>query len=62
MSGMALDPPANAANTESTFSFGTSTEAGVLKSGGGWTAAVPEPGTAALALLGIGMMIRRRRA
>lgn len=62
MSGMSLDPPADANNTTSSFSFGNATKAGTLTAGGGWTAAVPEPGTAALALLGIGMLIRRRRA
>ena len=36
---------------------------GTLTAGSGWTAAaVPEPGIACMALLGIGMMIKRRRA
>ena len=63
MSGMSLDPPANANNTESSFSFGNSTgAAGVMTKGGGWVAAVPEPGIACMALLGVGMMLKRRRA
>ena len=46
----------------STFSYGTKTEASTLTAGSGWVAAVPEPGIACMALLGIGMMIKRRRA
>lgn len=45
-------------------SFDMNDRGTALSAGGGWTAAaaVPEPGTAALALLGIGMLIKRRRA
>ena len=54
-----------------TFSFDFSSEAqvktvsssGSISGGSGWTAvAVPEPSVALMGLLGIGMLIRRRRA
>ena len=61
MSGMALDPPANANNTQSSFSYSTSSTSGKLTKGGGWTA-VPEPSTAMLALAGLALLIRRRKA
>ena len=61
MSGMATDPPANAANTESSFSYSTSSSSGKLTKGGGWTA-VPEPSTAALALAGLALLLKRRKA
>ena len=48
--------------TAATFAYGTKTEGSTLTAGGGWVAAVPEPGIACMALLGIGMMIKRRRA
>ena len=64
MSSMSTEPPVNADNVTATFNYGTAATEGKLTAGGGWTAAaaVPEPGTAALALLGVGMLIRRRRA
>ncbi len=58
------DTPPNDANAVSAaFSFAKGTD-GTLTAGGGWVAAaaVPEPGIACMALLGIGMMIKRRRA
>lgn len=43
------------------FSFATADPSSSVKSGGGWTA-VPEPSTAALALAGLALLIKRRRA
>ena len=60
--GTGDNPPSNAANTTSAFSYAKGTD-GVLTAGGGWVAAsVPEPGIACMALLGIGMMLKRRKA
>ena len=61
MSGMATDPPANANNTIAEFSYATSTTPGKLSAGGGWTA-VPEPSTAMLALAGLALLLKRRKA
>ena len=44
-----------------TFSFSNSDKDGTLSSGGGWTA-VPEPSTAALALAGLALLLKRRKA
>lgn len=46
------------------FSFGNSVvgESNSLSSGGGWTVAVPEPSTAALALAGLALLLKRRKA
>ena len=43
------------------FSYGKGTD-GKLTSGGGWVQAVPEPSTAMLALAGLALLIKRRRA
>ena len=53
----------NSSPEAATFSFSYSgpTESSSIKSGSGWTA-VPEPSTAALALAGLALLIKRRRA
>ena len=67
MSGMATDPPANANNVTASFSYGNGTDP-TLTSGGGWvkakpsTPVVPEPATGALALAGVALLFRRRKA
>ena len=45
----------------STFSYGTKTASGSVTAGGGWVA-VPEPSTAALALAGLALLLKRRKA
>ncbi len=71
MSGMATDPPTNAANTTSSFSWADNGEQTVLTAGTGWTTLkqtepvtpdVPEPATGALALAGVALLFKRRRA
>ncbi len=61
ISGMSVDPPVNAADQSFSFSYSTSSEKGKLSGGGGWTA-VPEPSTAMLALAGLALLIKRRKA
>lgn len=61
MTGMAVDPPADANATTSVFSYGMGTDP-TLKANGGWVKAVPEPATGALALAGIALLFRRRKA
>jgi len=63
MTGMVVDPPTNAAETSAEFNYGFGTDP-TLKSNGGWVKAipVPEPATGALALAGIALLFRRRKA
>ena len=62
MTGAADDPPTNPENAVFSFNYGGPSESSSLSKGGGWTAAVPEPSTAALALAGLALLIKRRRA
>ncbi len=63
MSNMKLDPPTNASEVTASMSFGNGTD-GILISGGGWSKVkpIPEPATGALALAGIALLFRRRKA
>ena len=45
----------------STFSYGSSSEGTSVSAGSGWVA-VPEPSTAALALAGLALLLKRRKA
>ena len=44
-----------------TFAYGSSSDSGPVTAGGGWVA-VPEPSTAALALAGLALLLKRRKA
>ena len=57
-----LTPAADPSNVSASFSFATAGEKNKLSKGGGWTVAVPEPSTAMLALAGLALLIKRRRA
>ncbi len=61
LSGIADETSSLDAGTFS-FSFDTAGEKNSISSGSGWTVAVPEPSTAALALAGLALLIKRRRA
>ena len=54
--------PVNPSDASFGFSYSTVGESNKLTTGGGWTVAVPEPSTAMLALAGLALLIKRRRA
>ena len=51
----------NYALAATAFDYSSKSESSTVKAGGGWTA-VPEPSTAALALAGLALLLRRRKA
>ena len=61
MQNATSDPPVNPDAANFSFSWSGPSESSSLSKGGGWTA-VPEPSTAALALAGLALLIKRRRA
>ncbi len=44
------------------FTYSDGGSSSTIKGGGGWTVAVPEPSTAALALAGLALLLKRRKA
>ena len=55
------DERSQLSNATFTFDLTTAEKSSTVAVGGGWTS-VPEPATAALALLGLGMLVKRRKA
>ena len=67
MSGLVVEPPTSPSALSYEFNYGFGTDP-TLTSGGGWvkakasTPVVPEPATGALALAGVALLFRRRKA
>ena len=55
------DDTSSISNPTFSMSYSDSSDKGKVSSGGGWTA-VPEPSTAALALAGLALLLKRRKA
>ena len=61
LSSIADNTSTETMSTASSFTWTTGEDSSSLKAGGGWTA-VPEPSTAALALAGLALLLKRRKA
>ena len=61
LSGIA-DERSSLSNANFAFSFDSAGEKNSITPGSGWTVAVPEPSTAMLALAGLALLIKRRKA
>jgi hypothetical protein len=61
LSNIADNTSTETMSTASSFTWTTGEDSSSLKAGGGWTA-VPEPSTAALALAGLALLLKRRKA
>ena len=55
------DDTSSISNPTFSLSYGSSSESSKVSGGGGWVA-VPEPSTAALALAGLALLLKRRKA
>ncbi len=62
MTGLVEEPPTDPDKMTFSFSYASGDDAKTVSAGGGWHAAVPEPSTAMLALAGLALLIKRRRA
>ena len=62
LSGLTDDPTQTIADASFTFSYSGPAESNKISSGSGWVQAVPEPSTAALALAGLALLLKRRKA
>ena len=56
-----VDESSSLTTATATFNYGTKGQSSTISSGTGWTT-VPEPSTAMLALAGLALLIKRRRA